>query len=129
MKASVCKEPGCFNTVNEGFFFCAKHKDKEENYGKRPPVERKASSEYHHLYNSNRWRSISRRYLKEHPFCIVCGNKATICDHRIPHRGDESLFYNEDNYQSLCWKHHSAKTLKENDYFKKKRVPGRGVKK
>ncbi|WP_282021681.1 HNH endonuclease signature motif containing protein [Ruegeria faecimaris] len=29
-----------------------------------------------------------------------------VADHKIPHRGDEALFYDPDNLQSLCPDHH-----------------------
>nr|WP_236854405.1 HNH endonuclease [Brucella pseudogrignonensis] len=37
-------------------------------------------------------------------FCLRVGDvePATVCDHRIPHKGDVSLFWNPDNLQSLC---------------------------
>ena len=39
---------------------------------------------------------------------------ATIADHIKPHHGNEALFYDPDNLQSLCAQcHGSAKALKE----------------
>ncbi|MFI5410153.1 HNH endonuclease signature motif containing protein [Kaistia sp. UC242_56] len=32
---------------------------------------------------------------------------ATVVDHIRPHRGDAELFWNADNWQSLCAHHHS----------------------
>lgn len=31
-----------------------------------------------------------------------CERLATVADHIVPHRGDESKFYDPDNLQSLC---------------------------
>ena len=40
---------------------------------------------------------------------------ATVVDHKTPHKGDESLFFDPDNLQSLCKLHHdSTKQLMEN---------------
>jgi len=37
---------------------------------------------------------------------------ATVVDHIIPHRGDETLFWDESNWQALCKKCHDRKTGK-----------------
>ncbi|MCU7837019.1 MAG: HNH endonuclease [gamma proteobacterium symbiont of Taylorina sp.] len=60
----------------------------------------------HKLYNY-RWQKIRKNYLQSNPLCVICKNDgfivpATIVDHIIPHKGDEYLFYDESNYQSLC---------------------------
>ena len=33
---------------------------------------------------------------------------ATVIDHKIPHKGDYDLFWNQDNWQSLCASCHSG---------------------
>lgn len=45
---------------------------------------------------------------------------ATVVDHVIPHEGDEVLFWDESNWQSLCKTcHDSAKqTLEKSGYLK-----------
>ena len=42
--------------------------------------------------------------------CEVEGHvtAATVVDHIIPHRGDENLFWERDNWQSLCKLHHDS---------------------
>jgi 5-methylcytosine-specific restriction protein A len=39
--------------------------------------------------------------------------KATDVDHIKPHRGDNVLFWDQSNWQSLCHRHHSVKTRNE----------------
>lgn len=39
--------------------------------------------------------------------------KATVVDHIIPHRGDQKLFWDQRNWQSLCKQCHDRKTLTE----------------
>lgn len=66
-----------------------------------------AAAAYKHLYNKKQWFRLRWRQLKKQPLCelhlklkeIVA---ATIVDHKVPHRGDERLFFDEDNLQSLC---------------------------
>ncbi len=115
---TLCHKAGCFKTAAPGKHFCEKHLYLEETYRKRPAPERKKSNAWHHLYNSQRWRTVSKAFLAGHPYCYICGAKATVVDHIRPHRGDTELFYDENNLQPLCTKCHSAKTLKENNYFK-----------
>ena len=31
---------------------------------------------------------------------------AAVVDHKIPHKGDETLFFDPENLQSLCKPHH-----------------------
>jgi 5-methylcytosine-specific restriction endonuclease McrA len=33
---------------------------------------------------------------------------ATVVDHKVPHRGDDALFWDSDNWQGLCATHHSS---------------------
>lgn len=65
-----------------------------------------------------KWQQARARFLVEHPFCVMCraeGKKrlAQVVDHRVPHRGDEALFWNEANWQSLCASHHSGAKQRE----------------
>ncbi len=69
--------------------------------------------QWHHLYNTRRWRKRRARQLAEHPLCRLCmeirGGKvtaATVADHVVPHRGDPVLF--EGALQSLCQACHSG---------------------
>ncbi|MCY1283417.1 HNH endonuclease [compost metagenome] len=65
-----------------------------------------------------RWQKERERFLAKHPLCCQCEKEgrvteATDVDHIIPHRGDESLFWRESNWQPLCHSCHSAKTQAE----------------
>jgi 5-methylcytosine-specific restriction protein A len=62
---------------------------------------------YAHLYDRQRWRKMSRLQLKLNPLCKICTQQgqfspATVTDHIIPHKGDEVLFFDTTNLQSLC---------------------------
>jgi 5-methylcytosine-specific restriction endonuclease McrA len=66
-----------------------------------------ASILYKHLYNTKQWWRLRHRQLTEHPLCALCAKlgkvtAATVADHIKPHRGDEQLFFDETNLQSLC---------------------------
>lgn len=61
------------------------------------------------------WQKARARHLDSHPLCVMCEAEipsrvtvATVVDHRTPHRGDMTLFWDESNWQSLCAPHHSS---------------------
>jgi 5-methylcytosine-specific restriction enzyme A len=70
----------------------------------------------------NRWQKARATYLRKNPLCVHCKAEdrliaATVVDHRIPHRGDWVLFWDTDNWQSLCKRHHDVKTATEDGGF------------
>ena len=65
------------------------------------------------LYDSVIWREARKRYLNEHPFCVMCRRRgverrATVVDHIVDHKGDLVKFWDESNWQSLCATDHSG---------------------
>lgn len=64
-----------------------------------------------------RWRKYTRTFLACNPCCIECQRQgrlaaAAVVDHIVPHRGDDELFWNQENHQALCVPCHNAKTGK-----------------
>ena len=60
-----------------------------------------------------RWQQSSKLFLKQHPLCRFCDEQgiatpATIVDHRVPHKGDLKLFWDQTNWQPLCKTHHDS---------------------
>jgi 5-methylcytosine-specific restriction protein A len=69
-----------------------------------------------------RWHKASRLFLALSPLCVECFKKgrevaATVVDHKIPHKGNMDLFWDENNWQSLCTPCHNRKTVKEDGGF------------
>ena len=65
------------------------------------------------LYDLRRWRRRSKQFLTENPLCRMCEKigrvaVATLVDHIVPHKGDETLFWDENNWQPLCATDHSG---------------------
>jgi len=65
------------------------------------------------FYDRAAWKSLRLEQLRREPFCVFCARSgrqvpATVCDHVQPHRGDESLFFDPQNLQSLCKSCHDA---------------------
>jgi 5-methylcytosine-specific restriction enzyme A len=38
---------------------------------------------------------------------------AVVVDHRVPHRGNHELFWDEANWQGMCKRCHDTKTARE----------------
>ncbi len=80
----------------------------------RPQVERLSACK--RGYDRN-WQSARTAYLAEHPLCRSCRQagrvaEATVVDHIVPHRGDQRLFWDITNWQSLCKRCHDKKTAR-----------------
>ena len=60
------------------------------------------------------WRALRQQRLAAEPLCRMCRTQeerlvaATVVDHVKPHRGDERLFFDYENTQSLCEFHHNS---------------------
>lgn len=69
------------------------------------------------MYNTTSWRVVRKVHLVNNPLCVQCKKEskvalATVVDHIVPHRGDQALFDDIVNYQSLCKRHHDQKTAR-----------------
>lgn len=73
--------------------------------------QRKRESAYRRGYGE-RWRKARRWFLSEHPRCTLCQRLANVVDHVVPHRGDQPLFWDVNNWQALCKQCHDRKTGK-----------------
>jgi 5-methylcytosine-specific restriction protein A len=65
-----------------------------------------------------RWRRARAAFLARHPLCAACRTQgrvvpATVVDHVMPHRGDQTLFWDEANWAPACKPCHDAKTARE----------------
>lgn len=62
---------------------------------------------YRRLYKLARWQRLREAHLQTQPLCVFCQESgdvtaADVVDHIREHKGNESLFWNADNLQSLC---------------------------
>lgn len=86
----------------------------------RAHLDRQRRGTRHDQGYTNAWCRARDRYLDRHPLCVYCAlanrvTAANVVDHIIPHRGDMVLFWDEDNWQSLCPPcHNSTKRREEN---------------
>lgn len=71
------------------------------------------AKEYRKLYKTVAWKRRRLAQLSAKPLCERCQAKgritpATVVDHIAPHHGDEALFFDAENLQSLCDMHHNS---------------------
>lgn len=105
-----CKHPGCPKLVAYGTKYCEVHA--AAHLGDR---ESACTRGY-----GSRWQKARARYLTKHPLCVECQKAgkyvtATVVDHKIPHRGNKKLFWDENNWQALCKPCHDKKTWNEDN--------------
>lgn len=65
-----------------------------------------------------RWQKAREKFLRANPLCEYCQRDgrltaATVVDHKIPHRGDQQLFWDEANWAPLCSHCHSSVKQRE----------------
>lgn len=81
------------------------------------PEPRKHKGDVGTSYGS-RWVRLSTAFLKQYPFCVWClvhgkmnegaieypssKQRSLVIDHIVPHRGDSRLFWDQENWQTLC---------------------------
>ncbi|WP_024558300.1 HNH endonuclease [Franconibacter pulveris 1160] len=72
-----------------------------------------SNAPWHYLYNTKRWYRLRYHQLQKQPLCEFHLKRslvvsASIVDHITPHKGDETLFHDPDNLQSLCKRCHDS---------------------
>lgn len=81
---------------------------------KRPKQDRYRGTAHQRGY-THAWQQAARAFLDQHPTCVRCQAQglvtpASVVDHRIPHRGDQRLFWDVTNWDPLCKPCHDRKT-------------------
>lgn len=114
-----CNHVGCRNLTQAGSY-CDQHKKlKQQQFD----ATRGSSSQRGYGY---RWQKTSKAYLRAHPLC-QCPDclegeitllAANVVDHKIPHRGDMKLFWDNTNWQAMNKSCHDKKTASEDGGFK-----------
>ena len=102
-----CSSPGCPALTHNRY--CEQHTAIER---KRP-----RSGRCGNMYNY-RWQKARAAFLRAHPICCVCEREAIIepsavVDHKIPHEGNQTLFWDESNWQAMCVQCHNRKSARE----------------
>ncbi len=128
MPTTLCSHSGCnANAGTNGV--CRLHKPKEKYQPNRkanssPQITKAEPTKTKRFDNrpsaskrgyDSRWRSARLLFLNDHPLCNHCQandiiKPADVVDHIIPHRGNSEMFWDQSNWQSLCYPCHDTKT-------------------
>lgn len=114
----VCCRPGCGRLTHGRF--CELH---ARDYQKQYDSHRGSANE--RGYNA-RWQRRSKIFLKrpENALCACgCGRPSEVVDHKVPHRGDPRLFWDEANWQGMAKTCHDRKTATEDGGFGRSFLP------
>jgi 5-methylcytosine-specific restriction protein A len=112
-----CNHPNCSVLVQRGDRYCDQHRKAKQQHD---DSRRGTSSERGY---TGAWQRARAAYLRVHPLCRRCERDgvlkaASVVDHIVPHRGDDTLFWDSDgNWQPLCKRCHDIKTAKEDGGF------------
>ena len=114
-----CAYPGCKAFAIQSSGYCKVHAEIKAK--QKAIADRNRGTRTERGY-SNRWLKASATYLAQHPLCVECLKQgitkpATEVDHIIPHKGNSQLFWDTNNWQSLCHECHSRKTVREDGGF------------
>jgi 5-methylcytosine-specific restriction endonuclease McrA len=73
------------------------------------------------------WTKARNAYLRDNPLCVMCKamkpsrvTAANVVDHIVPHQGNQELFWDESNWQSLCRRHHDTDKAEQEGRHKAK---------
>ena len=70
--------------------------------------ERSSNQAWRAWYKTARWGKLRQAvFLRDRYTCRMCrriegATSRLVCDHKKSHKGDEHLFWDEDNLQTLC---------------------------
>ena len=108
-----CAHPGCPELVEHGEKYCEKHRTLHQEEVNRPSASSRGYG--------RAWQKAARAFLNANPLCAECLKqgryvKATVVDHIVPHRGDQKLFWDRNNWQPLCKACHDKKTFEEDSH-------------
>lgn len=123
MIAKICKAPGCYLMAENGSKYCKKHEAYQEYYYNKAVSKPYQNAERPNegLYRSYRWKQLRAKIIKAHPFCSVCSSTDNLSVHHIvPPKGDEALFFDENNLVVLCMKCHNKETNYEVNQLRKR---------
>ena len=107
----ICARGGCHKVVEGEPRYCKEHDQYESGNFRGTHRDSKTRS----FYNSKAWRSLTKAFLSENPFCIECKKKKRLelskhSDHIKSIKTHWDLRLEWNNLQALCIKCHNTKT-------------------
>jgi 5-methylcytosine-specific restriction protein A len=108
MKKKICNYQGCNALIDHSEAYCPKHERE------LPPPFSGAVRYNESMYKTSRWRSLRAEVLREQTTCFKCGTEFELeVHHLVPPRGNEELFFDENNLVAVCPACHKVITNRE----------------
>ena len=116
-----CRFPRCAKTTIRKSGYCLTH---EKQTSKSYEATRETAVQRGY---TGRWNRARKAYLNGNPLCVLCLSEgrttgANVVDHIKPHKGDQDLFWDEDNWQAVCDLCHRQKSVREDKIFNGSKV-------
>jgi 5-methylcytosine-specific restriction enzyme A len=80
--------------------------------------------QFGYMYRTKVWKTLRKVQLAQEPLCRRCSRRgvveqATVVNHIKPHKGDENLFRDVSNLESVCKHCHDSriKSQEMRDYW------------
>lgn len=107
-----CTWSGCVALVRDGKSRCEKHRREGD----------RARGTAHERGYTYAWTKARKSFLRGNPLCAEHERRgqlepAVLIDHKRPHKGDQTLFWDQSNWQSLCKACHDKKTAARDGAF------------
>ncbi|HUG08483.1 MAG TPA: HNH endonuclease signature motif containing protein [Acidimicrobiia bacterium] len=117
-RACLLRGPKCDNGgfAVPGGSRCPAHGGYKSNWGKYKAKHPDRAANY----QSEGWRRLRDRVLREEPNCRRCGAPSSDVDHIVP-LADGGGFFDRENLQALCHPCHKVKTGVDNRRRRTKR--------
>ena len=117
----MCSCPGCNRMVDVPRSYCELHQKFGAQQEARKAVAKEARKpfadahrENDALYRGYRWLKLRKAWITKHPACEYCGDIVALqVHHRIPPKGNEDLFFDEMNLETVCASCHRRITARE----------------
>lgn len=103
-----CPHPGCGVPIPRKDRWCPEHTRQHARQDSQRR-NRDRTGEY-----GSRWQRLREIILGRSPLCACCEahsqvRPANVVDHIVDHKGDQRLFWDESNLQTLCTPCHDAR--------------------
>lgn len=111
----LCCAPSCSRYRLDGSDFCERHQNLQQERDKRREEHTRKFFENRprttsKFYHSSRWNKERQNFLRENPYCQICGARTTEIHHdwtTKDYLDDEEMFFDTEHWVPLC---HSCHT-------------------
>ncbi|MDG3575724.1 HNH endonuclease signature motif containing protein [Rhizobium sp. YJ-22] len=91
----ICK---CGAVVPSGITCACQERDARE---RKARFDKKRPSARQRGYTKE-WEQASKDFLRFYPYCERCKAPATTVHHKVPHKGNQTVFWDKSNWMPVC---------------------------